>query len=134
MFQERKRISIKDLNLKIGDKVVGMHVDKSHLSYTTVAGEIKRIDKLNDGTVTYHVRGKAYLRPFSEPAYLSGDLEENEVEVIDQGMCNTIMEMFDLANDQLSAGSRDMGTVEEIREMRHRARQELEEKYPVVEA
>lgn len=128
---ERKKIAIHDLG--IGDWVVGDHVDQVHQRYNVVAGEIIRITD-SDSDVIYHVKGITLHRPHADPPEFSGILMSNELESIDPGTYTTIMELFDLANKQIIAGVSYQETVQKIREIRHKSRQELEEKYPVVEA
>ncbi len=133
-MSERKKISIK--YLKISDMVVGMHVDKARTFYKIVAGEITNKTTAKDGFVTYHVKGKILpcIEP-TEPANLSGSLDENEVEVIDPDVCNTIIELYEVANKQLGQGLRSAyENAEKAHEMRHKSRAELEQKYVVVEA
>jgi len=123
---ERKKIAIKDLN--IGDMVVGMHVNKQRTFYKIVAGEITNKTTAKDGFVTYHVNGKILpcIKP-AEPANLSGSLEENEVEVIDPDVCNTIIEFYEVLRSAHE-------NAEKAHEMRHKSRAELEQKYAVPEA
>jgi len=135
MFQGYKnKISIKN-HLKFGDMVVGQHIDKLKKSSETIAGIVNRCEhKINsDGCVTfrYQVIGNVLKRPFGEPVEFSGILEENEVEVVDPATCSKIIKLFDLANKQVIAGEPYQETVDKIWEIRHKSRQELEEKYPV---
>lgn len=128
MYPEyNKKISVKDY-LKVGDLVAGQHVDRERATVTIVAGSISEIRYTN--CVTYYVIGNAFKRPFGDTARLSGILEENEVEVIDSDTCTTIIELFALANQQLIAGASYQRTIQKIRELRQKSRQELEEKYP----
>ncbi len=131
MSEERKKISVKDL--KIGDMVVGQHIDSVWLSYNIVAGEIASISTANDGLVTYHVNGKTFLRiEPTKPLNLSVSLTENEVEVIDLDVCNTIIELYKIANKQFGQGLRSAHeNAENAHELRHKSRHELEEKYAV---
>ncbi len=124
-----KPISVR--TLKTGDLVVGQHVDNIIRSYKVVAGIITSISKSKEA-FTYNIRGKK----FTQSLDFSGILTENEIEVIDQVICNEIIKLYDLANRQIIAGfgHHDLDlTVEKIREMRHKSRQELEEKYAVAE-
>lgn len=135
--RERKKITILDLG--IGDRVVGEHVDQVHQRYNVVAGEIIRIeptdsDSDSDSDVIYHVKGVTLHRPYADSLKFSGILMSNELESIDPGTYTTIMELFDLANKQIIAGISYQETVQKIRDIRQKSRQELEEKYPVVEA
>jgi hypothetical protein len=135
---EHKRIEVRDLN--VGDMVVGTHVEFN--SMKVVAGDISRKNIDKDGNVIYYVQGKTLPRPFGEPLNFSGILMQNEVQVIDPQICRTIIELYDLTNRQIIAGSQLNAassafpyreTVEKINEMRHKARAQLEEKYGVVE-
>ncbi len=138
---ERKR---KLPALAEGDFVVGMHADPAG-SYTTVAGKIDKITCNKSGEVIYHVSGNILIRPGADPIELSGVLQESEIEVIDPGTYRRIIELFDLATKQLIAeaespypkqiiaSSSYKETVQKIRDLRHKSRQELEEKYPAAE-
>lgn len=133
-MSEHKKISIR--NLKVSDMVVGQHVDNIIKSYKVVAGIITSISKSKE-VFTYNIRGAMLTRPFGKPLDFSGSLTENEIEVIDQVTCNTIIKLYDLANRQIITGfgHHDLDqTVGKIREMCHKSRLELEEKYAVVEA
>ncbi|MFH1261267.1 MAG: hypothetical protein ABII39_04980 [Candidatus Micrarchaeota archaeon] len=131
MISERKKISIK--HLKIGDMVVGLHVDKPKTFYKIVAGKITNKTTAKDGLVTYHVMDHSLCYNSEKTtANLSGGLDENEVEVIDPDVCNTIIELYEVANKQLDLGLRSAHeTAEKAHEMRHTSRAELEEKYTV---
>jgi hypothetical protein len=132
MFPERKKISVKDLN--VGDMVVGMHVEKGGALLTIVAGEIYQKIISKDNTINYYIKGKTYKLPNRDTIAFSGFLDENEIEVIDQSIYNTIIEMYDQSYKLINEGKigyRDIG--ENINELRHKSRAELEEKYAVVE-
>ncbi len=130
MFQERKKIAVKDL--KIGDLVVGTHEDYASMKRTIVAGQITAITtKKKSDDITYHVKGDTLIFQFGDPIKLSGILEENEVEVIDPQTCSTIIELYNLANKQISNGISPIETAEKVSDIRHKSRKELEEKYAV---
>jgi hypothetical protein len=57
-------------------------------------------------------------------------LKDTEVEVIDQGLCNIIIELYNLVNKQVIAGVSWQETSQKIIEIRHKSWQELEAKYP----
>lgn len=100
-----KKISVRDL--KIGDKVVGMH--REMFAYKVLAGTI--ISKVvKKGITTYHVQSRS--------GQYSGDLNEDEIEVIDQATCNTIIKLYDVA---IGAGLHWLETVERINEIRHKS-------------
>lgn len=130
MFSERKIISVKDL--KVGDLVVGAHVSEGGTYISTIVGEITSITTTKWDI--YSVKGDTLTRPFGGPIIFSGILRENEIEVIDQSVCLKIIELFHLANEQIIEGKgRHTETIEIINEMRHKSRQELQEKYSVVD-
>lgn len=110
-------------NLEIGDKVVGMHVDILTRSINIVAGKIKKI--LNG---LYYVDGIILYRPHTKQINFSGVLKENEIEIIDNVICNKIMELYELANKQLICESlRDYhNTINKINEIRHNSRLDLQ--------
>jgi hypothetical protein len=125
-MSDREKIS---KHLKIGDMVVGRHVYEPHIYQQIVAGKI--INKnTEDGGVVYQVEGNI-LQRFGEPITFSGILKDTEVEVIDQGVCNTLIELYNLVNKQVIAGASWQETAQKINDIRHISRQELEEKYPV---
>lgn len=133
MLPKQKEISVKDL--KVGDMVVGLHFDsKAEWEYKTVAGKITSREEANDGVVTYKVTGKTLWRNLHKPVHLSGILVDNEVQVIDQNVCNRIIELFEDCNKKINSGLLDIGLQIAIKasEMRYQWRQELEEKYAVV--
>lgn len=128
------KISVKD-HLKVGDLVVGQHTDRVRGTVKIVAGIISEI-RYNiryNNYITYYVLGNVFKRPFGDTVRLSGILEENDVEVIDPSTCTTIIELFALANQQVIVGTPYQETVQKIWELRHKSRQELEEKYPAEE-
>ena len=135
MPQKQKKISVNDLN--VGDMVVGLNVDdRAEWKYKTVAGKIISREVANDGVVTYKVKGKTFRRNFNKTADLSGILVENEVEVIDQNVCNTIIDILEDGIQKINKGFLDIGleTALKAHEMRYKSRQELEDKYAVMGA
>lgn len=133
MFLERKKISVKDLN--IGDMVIGMHSHNYGMLFTIVAGEIKKKSKdKKSNKIIYFVQGNTLQESYDKKIDFSGFLDEDEVEVIDQQMYYEIMELYIVANKQLISGQSHRETAEKINEMRHKSRAELEEKYAVMEA
>ncbi len=134
MSQERKKIAIRHLD--VGDMVVGLHVDKGGTLLKVVAGEINRkITEKDTDIVMYHVKGKTYMLLYKDLVDFSGILDENEVEVINQGICKMIIELYDQAMEKMIAGREGhFDIAQKINEMRHKSRAELEEKYTVVEA
>jgi hypothetical protein len=127
MWSDRKKILIK--HLKIGDMVVGRHVYEPHIYQQIVAGKIIGKTNTEDGGVAYQVEGNT-LQRFGEPITFSGILKDTEVEVIDQGLCNIIIELYNLVNKQVIAGVSWQETSQKIIEIRHKSWQELEAKYP----
>jgi hypothetical protein len=82
----------------------------------------------------YDVKGKAQQQ-FDQIINFSGNLEENEIEVIDQEKCREIINLYELANKQIIQGVLDRHeTVEKINTMRMDSRRKLEEKYGVKES
>jgi alkyl sulfatase BDS1-like metallo-beta-lactamase superfamily hydrolase len=130
-YPKRKKILVKDL--KIGDLVVGSHLDEQSKSITVIAGTIiiKKESETADG-----VRIQYYVKPPSDkPVELAGFLYDNEIEAIDPETCATIIDMFGMVIGKAIARTGGAWeTSEKINEMRHKSRKELEEKYAVVEA
>ncbi len=129
-----RKTAVKDL--KIGDMVVG-HNDLC-TKYSIIAGEITKITRSKTGMVVYHIQG-IDLQPRDKSIDFSGELSEDEVDVIDQPTCKIIFGLYERANKEIIAGSsgysvRYHETVGKSNELRHRARAELEEKYAVAEA
>lgn len=121
-------------HLQIGDMVIGMHKnDKAGTLFTIVAGKITDKNTDKDYHVTYNVSGKTLYRSDKSPIEFSGTLDESEIEVIDRETCNTIIGLYNLANEQTIARlSND--TVEKINKVRRESRLQLEDKYAFVEA
>jgi hypothetical protein len=132
-FSKLKRIKIGHITcIGVGDLVVGLHSENGGTLIRVVAGNVNKIYKdKKSGVKIYDVKGKAQQQ-FDQIINFSGNLEENEIEVIDQEKCREIINLYDLANKQIIEGRHCWEIGEKINEMRHKSRQELEEKYAVV--
>jgi predicted transcriptional regulator len=124
---KKMKLSITDLN--IGDFVLGQHVDPVRLQYNIVAGQIMKIDK-TDENIIYHIKGMTLLRPHGEPINFSGILNSDEIEIHNNTTYDTVMALYDLANRQIIAEVSYQETIDKIRRIRWKSRQELEAKYP----
>lgn len=112
-------------NLKVGDKIIGNHVNKITRVTKIVAGYITKIIKF-EKTTEYCVKGNILHRSNCELMNFSGILKENEIEVIDNVICNKIIELYDLANEQLIKNLQDYHyTLEKINELRMQSRLNL---------
>lgn len=133
-FSKLKRIKIGHITcIGVGDLVVGLHSENGGTLIRVVAGNVNKIYKdKKSGVKIYDVKGKAQQQ-FDQIINFSGNLEENEIEVIDQEKCREIIELYELANKQIIQGILHRSeTVEKINKMRMDSRRELEEKYAVV--
>lgn len=87
------------LNLKTGDLVIGLHTEG--ITTNRVAGKILRIQ--TEPVKKYIVLGKEHWRPDVNIS-TSGELEEKEVQVTDQGACRIILQLFDEGTRLVRAG------------------------------
>jgi RNA polymerase-binding transcription factor DksA len=132
-FSKLNRIKIGHITcIGVGDLVVGLHSENGGTLIRVVAGNVNKIFKdKKSGVKIYDVKGKSQQQ-FDQIINFSGNLEENEIEVIDQEKCREIINLYDLANKQIIEGRHCWETGEKINEIRHKSRQGLEEKYAVV--
>lgn len=121
-----KEISI--TNMKIGDLVLGEHVDLSRQQYNIVAGRIAKISKINDNKLRYHIKGITLPRIHGEPLTFSGIINSDEIEIANRDTYEIIMKLYNLANEQIVTGTSYQETVAKITKIRHKSRQKLEKK------
>ncbi len=132
-FSKRGHKRIKITCIGVGDLVVGLHSEYGGTLVRVVVGNVNKIFKdKTSGVNIYDVKGKL-IQQFNQIINFGGNLEENEIEVIDQEKCREIINLYELANKQIIQGLLDRHeTVEKINTMRMDSRRELEEKYAVM--
>lgn len=127
-----KRINITCIG--VGDLVVGLHSEYWGTLVRVVAGNVNKIfTEKKSGVKIYDVKGKA-IQQFDQIINFGGNLEENEIEVIDQEKCREIINLYDIAHKQIIEGRHCWEIGEKINEIRHKSRQGLEEKYAIPES
>lgn len=116
-------------SLKEGNLVVGLYNDHD-MRTNIVAGTITKIQK-SKGSKVYHVKGNTYrdkYDKYSSLLSLSGILVESEIEIINQSICKELIELYDLAFNQLESGQPFRETTQKINDIRAREKEKLKNK------